>query len=29
VLVETSKEKFDGQVRLGYSGVQLYMTGWF
>jgi len=27
--VETSKEKFDGQVRLGYSGVQLYMTGSF
>lgn len=27
--VETSKEKFDGRVRLGYSGVQLYMTGSF
>ena len=27
--VETSKEKFDGHVRLGYSGVQLYLTGAF
>ena len=27
--VETSKERFDGRVRLGYSGVQLYMTGAF
>ena len=27
--VETSKEKFNGQVRLGYSGVQLYLTGAF
>jgi hypothetical protein len=27
--VETSKEKFDGRVRLGYSGVQLYLTGTF
>jgi hypothetical protein len=27
--VETSKERFDGKVRLGYSGVQLYLTGAF
>jgi hypothetical protein len=27
--VETSKERFDGKVRLGYSGVQLYVTGAF
>jgi len=27
--VETSKERFDGRVRLGYSGVQLYVTGAF
>jgi hypothetical protein len=27
--VETSKEKFDGHVRLGYAGVQLYLTGAF
>ena len=27
--VETSKEKFDGSIRLGYSGVQLYLTGAF
>jgi hypothetical protein len=27
--VETSKERFDGRVRLGYSGVQLYLTGTF
>jgi len=27
--VETSKEKFNGRVRLGYSGVQLYLTGSF
>ena len=27
--VETSKERFDGRVRLGYSGVQLYLTGAF
>jgi len=27
--VETEKEKFNGRVRLGYSGVQLYLTGAF
>jgi len=27
--VETSKERFDGRIRLGYSGVQLYLTGAF
>ena len=27
--VETSKERFNGQVRLNYSGVQLYLTGAF
>ena len=27
--VETSKERFDGRIRLGYSGVQLYLTGTF
>ena len=27
--VDTSKEKFDGHLRLGYSGVQLYLTGAF
>ena len=27
--VETSKERFNGRVRLGYSGVQLYLTGAF
>jgi hypothetical protein len=27
--VETSKERFNGRIRLGYSGVQLYLTGAF
>ena len=27
--VETSKDRFNGRIRLGYSGVQLYLTGAF
>jgi hypothetical protein len=27
--VDSSKQSFDGRVRLGYSGVQLYLTGAF
>ena len=27
--VDADKERFDGRIRLGYSGVQLYLTGSF
>jgi len=27
--VESSKDKFDGTIRLGYSGIQVYLTGAF
>jgi hypothetical protein len=29
VSVDSSKQSFDGRIRLGYSGVQLYLTGAF
>jgi hypothetical protein len=29
VRVDSSKQSFDGRIRLDYSGVQLYLTGAF